>query len=144
MDSWWLTIFGPISNPPAFGVFYLVKYYGGLIYFISHTMKNRLKNAATLRWTHQTPSTVQYATLVSSMDTLCSSIFNSGELIGHPLQFNIQLPWAHQTPSTVQYSITLSPPDTLHSSIFNSHELIGHPLQFNIQLWWAQWTPSTV
>jgi hypothetical protein len=29
-------------------VFYPVKYYGGFIYFISHAIKNRLKNAATL------------------------------------------------------------------------------------------------
>jgi hypothetical protein len=29
-------------------VFYLVKYYGGFIYFISHAIKNRLKNTVTL------------------------------------------------------------------------------------------------
>ena len=31
---------------------YLVKYYGGFIYFISHAIKNRLKNAATLHILH--------------------------------------------------------------------------------------------
>jgi hypothetical protein len=34
-------------------VFYLVKYYGGFIYFISHAIKNRLKNVATLACTHK-------------------------------------------------------------------------------------------
>jgi hypothetical protein len=37
-----------MSDPPAFGVLYLVKYYGGFIYFISHAIKNCLKNVATL------------------------------------------------------------------------------------------------
>ena len=37
-----------VSDPPDFGVFYLVKYYGGFIYFISHAIKNWLKNVATL------------------------------------------------------------------------------------------------
>jgi hypothetical protein len=48
MDNYLPTPFGPISDPLAFGVLYLVKYYGGFIYFISHTIKNWLKNAATL------------------------------------------------------------------------------------------------
>jgi hypothetical protein len=47
VDNQWPDIFGPISNL-AFGVFYLVKYYGGFIYFISHAIKNWLKNVATL------------------------------------------------------------------------------------------------
>jgi hypothetical protein len=38
-----------------------------------------------------TPSGVQYSTTVSLLDTLRSSIFSSGELIGHPSEFNIQL-----------------------------------------------------
>jgi hypothetical protein len=37
-----------MSDPPAFGELYLTKYFGGFIYFISHTIKNQLKNAATL------------------------------------------------------------------------------------------------
>jgi hypothetical protein len=37
-----------VSDPPDFGVFYLVKYYGGFIYFIPHAIKNWLKNVATL------------------------------------------------------------------------------------------------
>jgi hypothetical protein len=37
----------------AFVVFYLVKYYGGFLYFISHAIKNRLKNMATLACTHK-------------------------------------------------------------------------------------------
>jgi len=48
MDNQWPNIFRPISNPLAFEVFYLVKYYGGFIYFISHLIKNQLKNTATL------------------------------------------------------------------------------------------------
>src|SRR5882762_3920377 len=48
MDNQWPNIFGPISNPLAFKVFYPVQYYISFIYFISHTIKNWLKNAATL------------------------------------------------------------------------------------------------
>jgi len=48
LDNEWPISFGPISDPPAFGELYLVKYFGGFIYFISHAIKNRLKNAATL------------------------------------------------------------------------------------------------
>ena len=44
----WSTAFGPISNPSAFEVLYLVKYFGGFRYFISHDIKNRFKNAVTL------------------------------------------------------------------------------------------------
>ena len=44
----WSTVFGPISNPSVFEVFYLVKYFGGFKYFISHDIKNRFKNAVTL------------------------------------------------------------------------------------------------
>jgi hypothetical protein len=32
----------------AFGELYPAKYFGGFIYFISHAIKNRLKNTATL------------------------------------------------------------------------------------------------
>ena len=35
----WSTAFGPISNPSAFEVLYLVKYFGGFRYFISHDIK---------------------------------------------------------------------------------------------------------
>jgi hypothetical protein len=34
-------------------VLYLVKYYGGFIYFISYTIKNQLKNTATLSETQE-------------------------------------------------------------------------------------------
>jgi hypothetical protein len=34
---------GPISNPPAFGVIYVIKYSGGFRYFISHDIKISLK-----------------------------------------------------------------------------------------------------
>jgi hypothetical protein len=44
-----------MSNPLDFRVFYLVKYYGGFIYFIPHAMKNQLKNTATLIITTHTP-----------------------------------------------------------------------------------------
>jgi hypothetical protein len=44
----WSTAFGPISNPSVFEVLYLVKYFGGFRYFISHDIKNRFKNAVTL------------------------------------------------------------------------------------------------
>ena len=43
----WSTAFGPI-NPSVFEVLYLVKYFGGFKYFISHDIKNRFKNAVTL------------------------------------------------------------------------------------------------
>jgi hypothetical protein len=32
-----------ISNPPAFGVIYVIKYFGGFGYFISHNIKIGLK-----------------------------------------------------------------------------------------------------
>ena len=44
----WPTAFGPISNPSVFEVLYLLKYFGGFGYFISHDIKNRFKNAVTL------------------------------------------------------------------------------------------------
>jgi hypothetical protein len=44
----WPTAFGPISNPSAFKVLYLVKYFGGFKYFISHDIKNWFKNTVTL------------------------------------------------------------------------------------------------
>ena len=44
----WSTAFGPISNPLVFVVLYLVKYYHGFRYFISHDIKNRFKNTVTL------------------------------------------------------------------------------------------------
>ena len=44
----WFSASGPISNPSAFEVLYLVKYYGGFKYFISYDIKNRFKNAVTL------------------------------------------------------------------------------------------------
>ena len=44
----WVTAFGPISNPSAFEAFYLVKYFGGFKYFISHDIKNRFKNTVIL------------------------------------------------------------------------------------------------
>jgi hypothetical protein len=48
LDNEWHIPFGLISNPPAFWELYLVKYFGHFIYFISHGIKNRLKNVATL------------------------------------------------------------------------------------------------
>jgi hypothetical protein len=36
---------GPISNPPAFGVIYVIKYSGGFRYFISHDIKIGLKHS---------------------------------------------------------------------------------------------------
>src|SRR6202167_6295399 len=48
LDSWWLIPFGPLSDPSAFEVFYVVKYFGGFSYFDSHVMQKRLKNVATL------------------------------------------------------------------------------------------------
>ena len=48
MINQWSTVFGPISNPSVFEVFYLVKYFGGFKYFISHDIKNRFKKAVTL------------------------------------------------------------------------------------------------
>ena len=47
----WSTAFSPISNPSVFEVLYLVKYFGGFKYFISHDIKNRFKNMVTL--THE-------------------------------------------------------------------------------------------
>ena len=44
----WPTACGPISNPSAFEVPYLVKYFGGFKYFISHDPKNQFKNVVTL------------------------------------------------------------------------------------------------
>ena len=44
----WSTSFGPISNPSVFEVLYLVKYFGGFKYFISHDIKNRFQNMVTL------------------------------------------------------------------------------------------------
>ena len=44
----WPTAFSLISNPSAFEVLYLVKYFGGFKYFIFHDIKNWLKNAVTL------------------------------------------------------------------------------------------------
>ena len=46
----WPTAFGPISNPSVFEVLYLLKYFGGFGYFISHDIKNWFKNAVTLHW----------------------------------------------------------------------------------------------
>jgi len=37
-----------MSEPPVFEVFYPIKYFGYLIYFISYTIKKQLKNMATL------------------------------------------------------------------------------------------------
>ena len=48
MDNEWPTPFGPISDPPVFGELYLLKYFRGFIYFISHAIKNWLKNVTTL------------------------------------------------------------------------------------------------
>ena len=48
MINQWSTAFGPKSNPSVFEVLYLVKYFGGFKYFISHDIKNRFKNAVTL------------------------------------------------------------------------------------------------
>jgi hypothetical protein len=47
-DNCWPILFGPISDPLVFNVFYLVKYSSDFIYFISHNIKKRLKNMATL------------------------------------------------------------------------------------------------
>jgi hypothetical protein len=35
----WPNPFGPISDPPAFGVVYVIKYSGDFKYFISHDIK---------------------------------------------------------------------------------------------------------
>src|SRR5882762_8509568 len=43
------------------------------------------------RYLSSLESRVQYSAPVCSLDTLRSSIFSSGELIGHPPEFNIQL-----------------------------------------------------
>jgi len=48
LDNKWPIPFSPISDPLVFGELYLVKYFGGFIYFIFHAIKNWLKNAATL------------------------------------------------------------------------------------------------
>ena len=45
----WSTAFGPMSNPSVFEVLYLDKYFCGFKYFISHDIKNRFKNAVTLK-----------------------------------------------------------------------------------------------
>ena len=39
----WPNPFGPISNPPAFEVVYVIKYFGGFRYFISHDIEISLK-----------------------------------------------------------------------------------------------------
>jgi hypothetical protein len=39
----WPNPFGQISNPPAFGVIYSIKYSGGFRYFTSHNIKIGLK-----------------------------------------------------------------------------------------------------
>jgi hypothetical protein len=44
----WPNPFGPISNPPVFGVIYVIEYFGGFRYFIAHDIKNWFNNAATL------------------------------------------------------------------------------------------------
>jgi hypothetical protein len=44
----WPNPFGPISNPPAFGVIYVIKYSGGFRYFISHDIKIGLKSGNTM------------------------------------------------------------------------------------------------
>jgi hypothetical protein len=44
----WPTAFSSINNPSAFEMLYLLKYFGGFRYFISHDMKNQFKNAVTL------------------------------------------------------------------------------------------------
>jgi len=47
----WPTAYSPISNPSVFEVLYLLKYFGGFGYFISHNIKNQFKNAVTLfKW----------------------------------------------------------------------------------------------
>ena len=40
LDNRWPNLFGSISDPPVFYVFYIVKYSGDFIYFTSHTTKN--------------------------------------------------------------------------------------------------------
>jgi hypothetical protein len=46
----WPNPFGPISNPPAFGVIYAIKYSGGFRYFISHDIKIGLKTRQHYGW----------------------------------------------------------------------------------------------
>jgi len=85
---------------------------------------------------------------VSSMDTLRSSIFNSGMLIGHPPDFNIKT--MVSLLETLQSSIFSYSKLIQHlrssipnsgelighhpESTFNYSKLIGHPPEFNIQL----------
>jgi hypothetical protein len=62
LDNKWPISFGPISDPLAFGGLYLAKYFEGLIYFISHIIKNQLKNTATLHLTAMWAGAVQSRT----------------------------------------------------------------------------------
>jgi hypothetical protein len=48
LDNAWPVSFGPLSEPSAFEVIYLVQYLGGFIYFSFHATKKRSKNTATL------------------------------------------------------------------------------------------------
>jgi hypothetical protein len=43
----WPNPFGPISNPPAFGVIYIIKHSCGFMYFISDNIKIGFKT-----WRH--------------------------------------------------------------------------------------------
>jgi hypothetical protein len=63
---------------------------------------------------------------VSSLDTFQSLIFNTKELTGDPLEFNIQLLYGPL------------------SNIYMAYKLTGHPPQFNIQLQWAYRRPFGV
>jgi len=42
-DNCWPVLFGLISDPSVFNVFYLVKYSSDFIYFTSHAIKNAAK-----------------------------------------------------------------------------------------------------
>src|SRR6266478_5364726 len=74
----WPTAFGPISNPSVFEVLYLLKYFGGFGYFISHDIKNRFKNAVTL---HQIADINEAIALHQEALDLQPTVKNTGPVI---------------------------------------------------------------
>ena len=72
LDNEWPTPFSPISEPPAFGELYSMKYFRGFTYCISHGIKDQLKNMVTLVGLHS--SSQPHVCLCLSL-FFCRSLF---------------------------------------------------------------------